>query len=205
MSPPIRILLATSNRGKLREYREMVQSSPVELDLLPNFENLPTFEETAPTFAENSAGKALHFSRFASEIVLADDSGLVVPALDGAPGVLSARYAGPNATDVRRINKLLHQMDGFEGYARSARFVCVITIALKNRALAVVSDLAAGVVIREPRGSNGFGYDPVFVPEGLNHTFAEAAEEEKNRLSHRGRAFRKVLQLLSDSDFLPAW
>jgi XTP/dITP diphosphohydrolase len=203
MSSPIRVLLATSNQGKLREYREMAQGSRLELDLLPNFENLPTFEESAPTFAENSAGKGLHYSRFASDIVLADDSGLAVAALGGAPGVLSARYAGPGRTDMHRIHKLLHQMQGLEGNERRARFVCVTTTARQGRALAVVSDFVAGVVIREPRGSNGFGYDPVFVPEGLDHTFAEASEEEKNRLSHRGKAFRKVMGLFSNASFLP--
>jgi non-canonical purine NTP pyrophosphatase (RdgB/HAM1 family) len=199
MSPPIRVLLATSNQGKLSEYREMSRGSRLELDLLPNFESLPTFEESAPTFAENSAGKALHYSRFADEIVLADDSGLAVAALGGAPGVLSARYAGPGATDMHRIRELLHQMQGLEGNDRRARFVCVTTIALQGRALAVVSDSVAGVVIREPRGNNGFGYDAVFVPEGLDHTFADASKEEKNRLSHRGKAFRKVLEPFLDS------
>jgi XTP/dITP diphosphohydrolase len=203
MSPPIRVLLATSNQGKLREYREMARGSRLELDLLPDFENLPTFEESAPTFAENGAGKALHYSRFADDIVLADDSGLAVAALGGAPGVLSARYAGPGASDMHRIHKLLHQMQGLEGNDRRARFVCVTAIARQGRALAVVSDFVAGVVIREPRGNNGFGYDPVFVPEGLDHTFAEASQEEKNRLSHRGKAFHKALELFSSWNFSP--
>ena len=122
---PVRIVLASSNAGKLREYRELAAGTGIEIDLLPNFEELPAFEESAPTFAENSAGKALHFSRFTAEMVLADDSGLVVPALGGAPGVHSARYAGPNATDADRASKLLRELEGKTGEERGARFVCV--------------------------------------------------------------------------------
>src|ERR1700722_4464698 len=115
------VYVASSNVGKLREFREMAGSSParpaepIQLDLLPNFREFPVFEESAETFAENSAGKALHYSAFTDEMVLADDSGLVVPALNGAPGVHSARYAGPNATDADRVQKLVQAMRDFSG------------------------------------------------------------------------------------------
>jgi XTP/dITP diphosphohydrolase len=196
---PVRIILASSNAGKLREYVELAESSPLDLSLLPGFADLAPFEESAPTFAENAAGKALHYSKFTKDIVLADDSGLVVPALGGEPGVHSARYAGPNATDSDRVEKLLRAMEGKDGNDRRARFVCVIAIARAGRAIGVVSDLAQGVILNEPRGKNGFGYDPVFLFPELGRTYAEISPEEKNHLSHRGKAFRKVLNLFDEA------
>src|SRR6202142_2430327 len=117
----VRVLLASSNPGKLREYRELAAGTALEIDLLPDFQKFPSFGESAPTFAENSAGKALHYSRFTGEVVLADDSGLVVPALGGEPGVRSARYAGPGASDADRVEKLLREMPGKAGMERRAR------------------------------------------------------------------------------------
>lgn len=195
---PVRALLASSNPGKLCEYRELARDSGFEVDLLPNFRELPPFDESAPTFAENSAGKVLHYSSFSSELILSDDSGLVVPALGGAPGVHSARYAGPNATDKDRVRKLLCDMNGKEGNERRARFVCVTAIARRCRILAVVSDCVEGVVTDGPCGRSGFGYDPIFFFAPLDRTFAEVSQEEKNRYSHRGKAFRKLVELLID-------
>lgn len=199
---PLKIFLASLNPGKLREFRELAGDSPVELDLIPNLRELPAFKESSPTFAENSAGKALHYSRFVNEMVLADDSGLVVPALGGAPGVRSARYAGPGATDADRARKLLDEMKGKEGEDRRARFVCVIAIARQRHAAAIVSDTAEGILTTEPRGSDGFGYDPIFLFPQLHRTFAELSQEEKNLHSHRGRAFRKLLALLAPENSL---
>jgi XTP/dITP diphosphohydrolase len=193
---PIQIFIASSNPGKLREYRILGADSPLEIALLPNFGEFPPFEESAPTFAENSAGKALHYSKFAPGIVLADDSGLVVPALGGAPGIHSARYAGPDATDQDRFRKLLREMQAKTGDDRRARFVCVTSLAESGRALAVVSDSAQGTITTEPRGSDGFGYDPVFFFRELGRTYAEITREEKNQYSHRGKAFRKILAFL---------
>jgi len=195
----VALFIASSNPGKLREYRELALediANTVEIDLLPNFGRIPHFDESAPTFAENATGKALHYSRFVPGIVLADDSGLVVPALGGAPGVHSARYAGPNATDEDRYRKLLRAMEGKEGNERRAGFICVVVIAKQSRVLAVVSDSARGVLTREPRGLDGFGYDPIFFFEELGRTYAELSREEKNRRSHRGKAFRKLLEFL---------
>jgi XTP/dITP diphosphohydrolase len=192
----MKLLLASSNPGKLREYLELARGTNVEIEPLPNFSSFPAFDESAPTFAENAAGKALHYSRFANETVLADDSGLVVPALGGAPGVHSARYAGPNASDADRIHKLLREMDGKEGDTRRARFICVVAIAARSRALAVVSDMAGGAIIKEPRGTAGFGYDPIFLFEALGRTYAELSPEEKNAYSNRGRAFRRLLYFI---------
>jgi XTP/dITP diphosphohydrolase len=192
-----RLLLTSSNSGKLREYRQIASDSGIELELLPDFSGLPLFEESAPTFAENSAGKALHYSQFTSEFVIADDSGLVVPALGGGPGVHSARYAGPGATDADRIRKLLREMEGKPDGERKARFVCVATLARSGRAFAVMSDSVEGVLLREPQGQGGFGYDPIFYFPELGRTFAEVSPAEKNRFSHRGKAFLKVFELFA--------
>ena len=191
----ISVLLASSNAGKLREYHELATGSAFELDLLPNFQTYPAFEESAPTFAEIGAGKALHYSRFTSALVLADDSGLVVPALGGAPGVRSARYAGQQATDAENLQKLLHQMERLEGAERRARFVCVIAVAQQGRVRAVVSDFADGLITKEIRGTEGFGYDPIFFSPETGSTLSEASQQEKNLHSHRGKAFRRVLSL----------
>lgn len=193
----VKLLLASSNANKLREYRSMAEGHAIELDLLPRFRELRAFPEDAPTFAENAAGKALHYSRSSEEIIFADDSGLVVPALNGAPGVHSARYAGPDANDAKRIGKLLGEMRGVKGEARRARFVCVIAAARAGQTLAVVSDSAEGVIANDPHGQEGFGYDPIFYFPARSKTFAELRETQKNEVSHRGKAFRKLLADLS--------
>jgi XTP/dITP diphosphohydrolase len=199
-----KLFLASSNAGKLAEYLELARGSGVAIELLPRFGEFPSFDESAPTFAENSAGKALHYSRFTDEVVLADDSGLVVPALGGAPGVHSARYAGPGATDADRVEKLLREMRGKERLERRARFVCVTAVAKAGRAMAVVSDLAHGVITDEPRGTGGFGYDPVFSFEELGRTYAELTGDEKNAYSHRGKSFSKLLYVMAPDNVAPS-
>jgi XTP/dITP diphosphohydrolase len=196
----IPLFLATSNPGKLREYRMMTDATDIEPLLIPEFEKLPQFEESAPTFAENAAGKAMHYSRFVEGTVLADDSGLVVPALGGRPGIRSARYADPGASDEDRVRKLLREMEGREGEERRARFVCVSALAKNGRALAVVSDFVEGILTNEPRGKDGFGYDPIFLFAELGRTYAETTRQEKNRFSHRGKAFQKIVKLLTSPD-----
>jgi XTP/dITP diphosphohydrolase len=193
-----RVKLATSNAGKVLEYRRMAPGSAIALEMMPGFANFPAFDETAPTFAENAAGIALHYSRFTDEVVLADDSGLVVPALKGEPGVRSARYAGENASDADRNKKLLFEMRGKSGTEREAHFVCVTVLAHRGLAIAVVSDLARGMITLEPSGATGFGYDPVFFVPELGKTFADATDAEKDRLSHRGKAFRKLLAVIGE-------
>ena len=206
MPTHIKLFLASSNPGKLAEYRALVETDAhgvkdasalhVEIDLLPGFDSLPSFEENAPTFAENAAGKALHYSRSAAGVAFADDSGLVVPALGGAPGVHSARYAGPGATNAERIAKLLGELRGTIPPERAAYFVCAIAVAQRGRATAIVTARVDGEILKEPRGGGGFGYDPVFYFPALKKTFAELSPEEKNRISHRGKAFRKLLSAL---------
>jgi XTP/dITP diphosphohydrolase len=193
----MKLLLASANPGKLREYRELAGESGIELVGPQDLSEIEEFEETASTFAENAAGKAQHYSRFTSECVLADDSGLVVPALGGAPGVLSARYAGPNATDQDRVNKLLREMKDKKGGERRARFVCVTAVAKQGRVFAMTSDSAEGVLTEAPCGTNGFGYDPVFLFPELGRTYAELSSQEKNLYSHRGKAFRSMLEVLA--------
>jgi XTP/dITP diphosphohydrolase len=178
---PIRLFVASSNPGKLREYRALAEPAGAAVDLafLPNFDSLPVFEEIWPTFAEN-----------------ADDSGLVVPALGGAPGVHSARYAGPAASDADRIRKLLGEMRGKMGSDRRARFVCVVAVAESGSVRALFSASAEGLLLEEPRGEGGFGYDPIFFFPALRKTYAEISREEKNLYSHRGKAFQKALDFL---------
>ena len=197
----LQLFVASSNPGKLREYRALAHPSgaAVELAFLPNFDSLPVFEEIWPTFAENASGKALHYSRFGEGLLLADDSGLVVPALGGRPGVHSARYAGPNASDADRIQKLLGEMRGKTGEERRAHFVCVVAVADSGRMRGLFSASAEGVLFEAPRGQGGFGYDPVFLMPALGKTFAELSREEKNKHSHRGKAFQKALDFLLDS------
>jgi XTP/dITP diphosphohydrolase len=192
------LFVASSNPGKLREYRLLASAADgrVELALIPNFDTVPPCEEGASTFAENAAGKALHYSRYSQGFVLADDSGLVVPALGGAPGVHSARYAGPDASDADRIRKLLHEMRGKQSEDRRARFVCVLVLAEAGEARGVFSAAAEGTILEAPRGEHGFGYDPIFFFPALGKTYAEISSDEKNQYSHRGKAFRKALEFL---------
>ena len=200
MRAPAELFLASSNRGKVEEFVALTLASeketPLDIALLPGFDSLLPFEENAPTFAENAVGKALHYSRLADGLVFADDSGLVVPALGGAPGVRSARYAGPHATSAERIAKLLAEMRGKTGSDCAAHFVCAIAVAERGRPIAVITDRVDGGILEAPRGSGGFGYDPVFYFPALRKTFAELVPEEKNQHSHRGKAFRRLLAAL---------
>lgn len=192
------IYLASGNPGKLREFRALVSAahSGLGLDLLPQYATLPEFPESAETFAENAAGKALYYSRTSSHMVFSDDSGLVVPALGGEPGVHSARYAGIGATNDQKIAKLLEALRGKKGADRAAYFVCVIAVAQLGRAIAVVSGRVDGEILEAPRGSGGFGYDPVFYFPALGKSFAELPAHEKNARSHRGNAFRHLLEAM---------
>lgn len=169
--------------------------SELALGLLPDFSSFPAFHENAPTFSENAAGKALHYSQFTDVRVVADDSGLVVPALGGVPGVLSARYAGPNATDRERNEKLLVEVRHLAGLERRAHFVCALAVARKMCPIAVITARVDGRILEPPRGGNGFGYDPIFEIIELQKTFAELSAAEKNEIGHRGKAFRRLLEV----------
>ena len=204
MRAPVKLYLASSNPGKLAEYRALAQIlAPVcaiEVELLPRFETFSPFEEDAPSFAENAAGKALHYSRFRDGLIFADDSGLVVPALGGAPGVHSARYAGPNGTSPERNAKLLAALRGKPAAERKAHFVCAIALTERGRARAIVTASVHGEILEAPRGTAGFGYDPVFYFPPLEKAFAEIPAAEKNQHSHRGQAFRKLATFLASAN-----
>jgi XTP/dITP diphosphohydrolase len=197
-SKTLRLFVASSNQGKLREFRALAELAGASVDLafIPIFDSIAAFEEIWPTIAENAAGKALHYSRFAEGVVIADDSGLVVPALGGAPGVYSARYAGPEASDEERVQKVLGEMRGKKGENRRARFVCVVAVAESGKMLGLFSASAEGILLEEPRGHDGFGYDPIFFFPALGKTYAEISRNEKNLYSHRGKAFHKALNFL---------
>ena len=195
-----KIFLASSNPGKLAEFRALAIGTGIELELnlLRGFDSVPAFEENAPTLAENSLGKAIYYSYLTKEAVLADDSGLVVPSLDGRPGVQSARYAGPDATNAQKIEKLLYELRGKAGKERAANFVCALSVVMQESLLAVITARVDGEILPSPRGAGGFGYDPIFFFPPLQKSFAELTAEEKNRHSHRGKAFRRLLSVLPD-------
>ena len=203
MRAAVELILASSNPGKVEEFRALAAKcapkAGVTIELLASFDRLPPFKENEPTIAENAAGKALHYSRLAGGLVFADDSGLVVPTLGGEPGVHSARYAGAGASNEERIAKLLRELSGKRGEERRAYFVCAITLARDGQPLAVVTDRVDGEILETPRGSGGFGYDPVFYFSPLKKTFAELSGEEKNEFSHRGKAFQKLLAAIANS------
>jgi len=199
------LLVATSNRGKLRDFAAAAASCGVKIAPVPNIESLPSVVEDAPTFETNAQKKAEFYSQYANgEYVLADDSGLEVDALNGAPGIYSARFAAspnhPNATDAENNAKLLRELASVPDEQRQARFVCTIAVARDGEMVATFRGTAAGVILRKPRGSGGFGYDPLFYFPALDKTFAELTAEEKATVSHRGQAFRKLLQWILDAD-----
>jgi len=200
-----RILIATSNPGKLCDFAGAVAAFEIEVDTIPNFASLPQELEDGLTFEANARKKAEAYSRYvAGEIVLADDSGLEVDALGGAPGVHSARYAADaphlvdaNTDDEANNARLLRELKHVPQEKRTARFVCVIAAARDGQTLEVFRGEAEGMILGAPRGTNGFGYDPLFYFPQIGKTFAELSAEEKSNYSHRGAAFRKLLDWTS--------
>ncbi len=190
----MRLWCATGNPGKLREFRLAADRLDVELELLPGFRDLPPAVEDGETFEDNAVRKALHYARYAGERVFADDSGLEVDALAKAPGVRSARYSGEGATDESNNRLLLKNLRGVED--RTARFVCVIALADGSQLLGAWRGSVEGRILDAPRGSEGFGYDPLFYHPPFQCTFGEAAAERKLLVSHRGKALRAMLQTL---------
>ena len=180
------IVLATSNRNKLKEIQEILKDFPVAIKSLSDFGPMPEAVEDGETFDDNAYKKALHYAKVLGVPCLADDSGLVVDALDGRPGVYSARYSGPEATDWKNCEKLLGEMEGQTN--RSAHFVCVLSLATPAGPALTWEGRCDGELIAERRGEAGFGYDPIFFSPDLGKTFAEASMAEKSAISHRGRA-----------------
>ncbi len=196
MARPRKLLIATRNPGKLREYRALLADLSLEivdLDQVGIREQIP---ETGETFAENAIQKATTYARWSGLWTWADDSGLEVDALGGEPGVRSARYAGPNATDADRYRLLLERMADVPPGRRTARFRCVIAIATPEGRVETAEGSCEGEIALAPRGSHGFGYDPVFYLPTHGCTMAELPPEEKNRISHRARAAQAARQIL---------
>ncbi|MEW6553570.1 MAG: XTP/dITP diphosphatase [Actinomycetota bacterium] len=198
-----RLVLATGNRGKIGEIRAVLSGLDIGVVTSGDLAGWPDLEEKGDTFEENAASKALTLARWAAIPALADDSGLEVEALGGRPGVLSARYAGRQGDDAANIARVLREMEGIQTGSRGARFVCVLVLASPGGEVVEVRDTCEGHITTVPRGERGFGYDPVFIAEGLERTMAELSMEEKNAVSHRGKALRRLRSLLERGE--PAW
>lgn len=197
------ILVATTNQGKVRELRAMLGDA-VEWKTLADFSQVAEVEEDGATFAENARKKATEYARATGLWTLADDSGLVVDALDGAPGVKSARFSGdvPPGTDRKKIDqrniaRVLEMLQGIPAEKRTARFVCHLCLASPEKVLVETQGTVEGVIVDEPAGENGFGYDPVFFVQNLGKTVAQLPDADKNAISHRGNAIRKFIPLLN--------
>ncbi len=195
-----KIVIATRNKGKISEIQDLLKGFPIEIKSLDDFGTIPVVEEDGDTFDDNAYKKSSFTSRILGLPVLADDSGLIVDALGGSPGVYSARYSGENATDKENCAKLLKEMKGKKN--RKAAFECVISIAVPTGAALTYEERCEGLITDNPAGSNGFGYDPVFMFPPLNKTFAQLTKEEKNRVSHRGKA---MMQIQKEFDKVVIW
>ena len=197
ITPDSPLYLASSNPGKLREFSAAALARGIRVEPLPGFKSLPACIEDGNSFEENARKKALHYSAFVSGAVFADDSGISVDALGGAPGLFSARFAGPDATDDENNLKLMEELGEADSRStRAAHYLCVIALAQGGRILCVTEGRADGVILAEPRGKGGFGYDPYFYYAPLGMTFAELQPDEKYAVSHRGKAFRQLLDLI---------
>lgn len=188
------ILIASANPQKIDELIQIIEPIGIELKSTRDFPSGADVIEDRPDLQGNAIKKACYWNRFTGLPALADDTGLEVDALGGAPGVHSARYAGENGTYKQNVNKLLRELNGISN--RKAQFRTVIAFVDGDKEH-LFEGICMGQIIHEPRGNKGFGYDPVFVPDGYNQTFAELISEEKNRISHRGRALQKFLEFLS--------
>jgi XTP/dITP diphosphohydrolase len=190
MRETMTLVIATRNPGKTAEIRDMLADFPINVKNLEDFGPIPPVEEDGDTFDDNAYKKASFVSKVLGLPALADDSGLVVEALGGAPGVYSARYAGDNATDEQRYTRLLVEMKGQTN--RKAAFECVISIAVPPGPALTYEARCQGLIAEKPAGTNGFGYDPVFYYPPLKKTFGQLTREEKSRISHRGKALREL-------------
>lgn len=197
---PSEIVIATHNTGKLREFQSLLAGIATRLRSLNDFPSIADVEETGKTFSENALLKAQTYAAQTGLWTLADDSGLEVDALGGAPGIFSARYAGAGASDATRINRLLDELSRTGDTERRARFVCVIAIAGPTMKEAqMFTGTCAGRIASAPRGTHGFGYDPIFVPDGYTESFGELSPEIKQEISHRARALKAARAFLLDN------
>jgi len=190
------LIIATSNKHKLREFKELLQEFPFTLFSLADFPHIPPIIEDGKSFYENALKKATTVAQLTGKLTIADDSGIEVEALGGKPGVTSARFAGEDASDDENNAKLLKDLEGILPAKRGACFKCVLVIAPAEGKTAFVEGECKGTIIHEPRGEHGFGYDPLFLVPEYNKTFSEITPEDKNKISHRSRALRKLLEIL---------
>ncbi len=192
----MKLVVATRNQKKLMELQELLADMPVTLLSIAEFPDAPDVEETGSTFAANAELKAVSAAAATGLVALGDDSGLEVDALDGQPGVMSKRFAGPDATDRDKYRLILHLLSEIPDEERTARFRAAVAVALPDGTVTVVEGKCEGVIAREPSGSGGFGYDPVFFIPSLGKTMAELTSDEKHAVSHRGEALRKAASAL---------
>ena len=189
----MKIILATKNKGKIKDFEKLTDKMDIEvLSILDNID-FPDVVEDGKTFEENSAKKALEITKYTGIITVSDDSGLCVDALDGAPGVYSARFGGENATDSEKNKKMLELLKDVKKENRKAHFVSVVSIAFPNGEIHSFRGEIEGEILFEARGNNGFGYNPIFYSYELGKSFGEADDEERKSVSHRARAFRKLI------------
>jgi XTP/dITP diphosphohydrolase len=193
------LVLATTNAGKAREIRTFLKDLPYIILTLKDISCYTIFPEKGKTFLENARNKSLFYSRKSEHLTLAEDSGLEIDHLAGAPGIISARFSGPGATDKKNIKKVLNLMKNVPLPKRNARFVCCMVLSRKGSVIKEITEKVRGRINLFEKGSHGFGYDPVFFYPPLKKTFAELAPEEKNKISHRGRSLKKLKAFLSRS------
>ncbi len=193
------LLIATHNKGKVAELSGLLAGLPVGLRYLSEFPEIEEVEETGVTFAENARLKAAEYARQSGLLAIADDSGLEIEALDNRPGVYSARYGGHGTGFDEKVALVLSELGETGDVERRARFVCAAAVADKNGEILFESEsVCPGRIAKEPRGNGGFGYDPIFIPDGFDHTFGELSEAIKQKISHRAAAFREIIPFLRD-------
>ncbi|WP_316570887.1 XTP/dITP diphosphatase [Neobacillus sp. YIM B06451] len=194
------ILIATKNAGKAKEFEAIFTARGVKVLTLLDFPDSPDVEETGTTFAENAILKAETISKKLGKPVIGDDSGLIVDALDGRPGIFSARYAGEQKNDDANIDKVLSELKGVPDEKRTARFFCALAMAVPGKETITVEGTCEGRILEERRGTNGFGYDPVFYVTELGRAMAELSKDEKNAISHRANAMKALERVLDSAE-----
>ncbi len=186
------IIIATKNKGKVKDFEALLSKRGIQVKSLHDFPEMPDVEETGSTFEENAILKAEAISRKMGRTVIADDSGLIVDYLDGRPGVYSARYAGEEKNDRANLEKVLSELEGVPDEERTARFYCVLAVSVPGEKPKVAEGTCEGKIGREPMGTHGFGYDPIFIVDEKNKTMGQLTKEEKNKISHRAAAMAKL-------------
>lgn len=194
------VLIATKNPGKAKEFEAIFAARGVQVLTLLDFPDAPDVEETGTTFAENAILKAETISQKLGKAVIGDDSGLIIDALDGRPGIFSARYAGERKNDEENIDKVLSELNGVPEEKRTARFFCALAMAVPGKETITVEGACEGRILEERRGTNGFGYDPVFYLPELERSMAELSKEEKNSISHRANALKALERVLDTAE-----